>query len=116
MTKKEAVENHRKMWRWISEKTFERKRKVWKYEYFEENNLDSPINDCFCCEYVSQFATDACVKCPINWGNGFCMDSYYSHWLKWKYSYWFCAYYANLIANLPERETKDFDIVEEVVL
>ena len=26
MTKKEAVENHHKMWRWISEKTFERKK------------------------------------------------------------------------------------------
>ena len=40
MTKKEAVENHRKMWRWIAEKTLERKRKVWKYEYFKENKLD----------------------------------------------------------------------------
>ena len=37
MTKKKAVENHRKMWWWIAEKTLERERKVWKYEYFEEN-------------------------------------------------------------------------------
>ena len=112
MTKREAVENHRKMWRWIAEKTLERKRKVWKYEYFEENELDSPFNDCFCCEYTSQFNGD-CVKCPINWGNKFCMESYYVDWSEWEYRYWLCAYYADLIANLPERETKDFDIVEE---
>lgn len=112
MTKKEAVENHHKMWRWISEKTFERKRKVWKYEYFEENEIDPHINDCFCCEYVSQFGKNDCVKCPINWGDKFCMDSYYVDWLKWEYCYWYCAYYADVIANLPERETKDFDIVE----
>ena len=30
MTKKEAVENHRKMWRWIAEETVKRKSKVFK--------------------------------------------------------------------------------------
>ena len=113
MTKKEAVENHRKMWRWIAEKTLERKRKVWKYEYFEENKLDPPINYCFCCEYASQFKMADCVKCPIKWDNGFCMDSYYLDWSEWEGSYRGCAYYANAIANLPERKTEDFDIVEE---
>ena len=116
MTKKEAVKNHRKMWRWIAEKTLERKRKVWKHEYFEENKLDPPINDCFCCGYASQFITFDCVKCPINWGNKFCVDSYYVDWSEWEYSYWLCAYYADLIANLPERETEDFDILESDML
>lgn len=118
MTKKEAVENHRKMWRWIAEKTLERKRKVWKYEYFIENKLDPPINYCFCCGYTSQFTGDwgDCVKCPINWDNTYCMDSYYLDWSECEDSYRGCAYYADLIANLPERETKDFDIAEECVL
>ena len=114
MTKMEAVENHRKMWRWIAEKTLERKRKVWKYEYFEENKLDPPINYCFCCEYTSQFKDD-CEKCPIKWDNTYCMDSCYVDWSEWEDSYRGCAYYANVIANLPERETEDFDIVEECV-
>ena len=113
MTKKEAVENHRKMWRWISKKTFERKRRVWKYEFFEENELSEPINDCFCCEYASQFGKHICVKCPIKWDNISCMDSCYLLWTLCEYSYSLSGYYAYLIANLPERETKDFDIVEE---
>lgn len=116
MTKKEAVENHRKMWRWIAEKTLERKRQVWKDEYFEENKLDPPINDCFCCEYASQFITFDCVKCPINWENKFCTNSCYADWSDCEYSYWYCAYYANLIANLPERKTEDFDILESDML
>lgn len=112
MTKREAVENHRKMWRWIAEKTIERKRKVCEHEYFEENELYPPINDCFCCEYTSQFK-GGCVKCPINWDNTYCMNSYYLDWLDCEYSYWHCAYYAYLIAYLTERETEDFDIVEK---
>ena len=88
------------------------KRKVRKYDYFEENELYPPTNDCFCCEYASQFKGD-CEKRPINWGNTYCMNSYYLDWLEWEYCYWFCAYYADLIANLPERETEDFDIMEE---
>ena len=112
MTKKEAVENHRKMWWWIARKTLERERKVWKYEYFEENKLYPPINDCFCCEYTSQFKGD-CKKCPINWDNTYCLNSYYVDWSECDYSYLFCAALADLIANLPERETEDFDIVEE---
>lgn len=102
------------MWRWIAKKTLERKRKVWKYEYFVENKLYLHINDCFCCEYASQFKALDCTKCPINWDNAYCMKSYYRDWSEWEGSYWFCAYYAALIANLPERETKDFDIVEGI--
>lgn len=112
MTKKEAVENHRKMWRWIAKKTLERKRKVWKDEYFEENKLDPTINDCFCCEYASQIIAFDCVKCPINWENKLCTNSCYADWSDCD-SYRYCAYYADLIANLPERETEYFDIVEE---
>lgn len=66
MTKKEAVESHRKMWRWIAEKKIERKTRVVKCEYFEENKLDPPFNGCFCCGYVSQFKGNDCAKCLIN--------------------------------------------------
>lgn len=114
MTKNEAVENHRKMWRWIAEKTLERKRKVWKGEYFEENDLyPKPFNDCFCCDYITQFNPIDCAKCPINWGAERCINSYYSDWSDWERDYLSCANCASLIANLPERETKYFDVVEE---
>lgn len=110
----------RKPWKTIAKcgggsrkKRLKEKRKVKKWEYFEENELDPILNNCFCCCYASQFIKGDCVKCPINWDGEHCMNSYYSEWLKWEYSYWFCSYYADLIANLPERETKDFDVMEE---
>lgn len=40
------------------------------------------------------------------------MSSYYSDWSDWERGFLFYANCALLIANLPERETKDFDIVE----
>lgn len=116
MTKKEAVENHRKMWRWIAEKTFERKRRVEKEEYFIEVKpaLKGLIyNNCFCCEYTFSLRPMDCDKCPIKWNNTFCMDSYYGNWLIELENYWSSAIYAVAVAKLPERETEDFDVVKE---
>lgn len=117
MTKKDAVENHRKMWRWIAEKTLERKRKVKKVEYFNEVKPSlkySIYNDCFCCEYAFfSMGTTGCDKCPIKWNNTMCMDSYFVRWLDEFENYRLCAIYALAISKLPERETKYFDIVEE---
>lgn len=33
MTRKEAIENHRKMWNWIADETVKQQRKVLKSEY-----------------------------------------------------------------------------------
>ena len=114
MTKKEAVENHRKMWRWIAEETFKRQRKVFKDEYLSLLYDNQHISyECFCCEYVSQFLTGICSICPITWPGGRC---YGENGLYTKFS---CTSslkqrveIARLISELPERKTSVFDIVE----
>lgn len=114
MTKKEAVENHRKMWRWIAEETLKRERKVYKDEYLSLLYHIQDINgECFCCEYVSQLTYDACSMCPITWPGGSCCgkNGLYTKFgrartLKQR------AELAHIISELPERETNKFDIVE----
>lgn len=119
MTKKEAVENHRKMWRWIAEETLKRKRKVFKGEYLlqlYDNQLiyEDITNECFCCEYVSQFIYDVCDRCPITWPGG-CCNGENGLYEKFTYanSLEQCAKIARIISELPERETTVFDIVED---
>ena len=106
MTKQEALENHRKLWNWIADKTMERKRRVEKFEYFEENGIDMILNGCYCCKYDSQF-NNLCDHCPIDWGNDnndCCYkNSPYNKW-SFEYDYLKAAQYAREIANLPERE------------
>lgn len=112
MTKKEAVENHRKMWRWIAEETLKRQRKVFKDEYLSLVYEDI-INDCFCCEYVSQFTDECCSICPITWPGGRC-SGYNGLYTKFTYAGTLeqRAELAHTISELPERETNAFDIVE----
>ena len=125
LTKKQAIEEHRKMWNWIAEriknyplkKLFLLPNYNWlslisdlKYYYLYEvkkqvfGDLD---NDCFCCEYASN-----CRHCLIVWSgtNKICFEKFgeylelislngYSDENKEK------AYKLALkIANLPERE------------
>lgn len=125
LTKKQAIKEHRKMWRWIAEriknyplkKLFSLPNYNWlslisdlKYYYLYEvkkqvfGDLD---NNCFCCEYACN-----CRHCPIVWSgtNKTCFEKFgeylelislngYSDENKEK------AYKLALkIANLPERE------------
>lgn len=114
MTKKEAVENHRKMWRWIAEETLKRERKVFKGEYLSPLYHNQNItNDCFCCEYVFQFTNEACSMCPITWPGGCCCggNGLYTKFIRAR-TLKQRAELAHIISELPERETNKFDIVE----
>ena len=125
LTKKQAIEEHRKMWNWIAErikiyplkKLFSLPNYNWlslisdlKYYYLYEVKkqvFDDLDNDCFCCEYARN-----CQHCPIVWSgtNKTCIGMFgeylelislneYSDENKEK------AYKLALkIANLPERE------------
>ncbi|MDO5399307.1 MAG: hypothetical protein Q4G33_15440 [bacterium] len=98
MTKQEAIENHRKMWRWIAEQTRIRKRIVSKNEYFDTFGIPYISTCCYCCEY----AENTCSNCPIEWNRRYCMDSEYAKWLyadTWQEA----AHWAEVIAELPER-------------
>lgn len=117
MTKKEAVENHRKMWRWIAEETLLREAKVHKKDYFEHFKIASiPFRMCYLCDYVNKLNIKffKCRKCPVNWGKWKTCYADHSLYYKWYKTddYELCAKYAKEISELEERETKKFDSAE----
>lgn len=117
LTKKQAVEEHRKMWRWIAEETEKQKRVITKEEYLSLYYKDIYlVNAWFCCEYSVQQG-GLCKKCPINWDSecdkymccdktNFEDDNLYALWTEagdtenWKKA----AEVARQIAELPESE------------
>ena len=133
LTKEQAIEEHRKMWNWIADKTSELQLCMTKDDYItQELNIDinSEIllhtkSSCFCCLYASNVAktVEKCKCCPIDWGKH-TTDSYmcervvctadltvrgiYSEWVYAleNYDYEECARLARQIANLPEAINK----------
>lgn len=108
MSKKEAVENYRKMWRWIAEETLSRKTKIHKKDYFEHFKIASiPFRMCYLCDYVNKLNIKffKCRKCPVNWGKRktcYADDSLYYKWYK-TYHYELCAKYAKEMSELEEK-------------
>ncbi len=106
LTREQAIEEHRKMWRWIAEETLKRKKKVWKENYFKEHPeyKELPISLCWCCEY----ADVKCLKCPLVWPNGGCTEKKEKIGLFYKWvietNYKKAAKYARKIAELGEKE------------
>lgn len=67
LTKEQAIEEHRKMWRWIAIETQKRQIPVKKEEYLKKYFPDeSIIKNCFCCEYDG---FSECAYCPIYWNS-----------------------------------------------
>ena len=127
LSREEAIENHRKMWKWIAEETLKREKIVCKEEYLEEYFPDESIRSgCFCCEYGKQKTNSEenieenimckwCKFCPLDWGSDCstsqCMDKSFFNdnsnlfALFAKTSSWEeAAKLAKQIAELPERK------------
>lgn len=112
LTKEQAIENHRRLWRHIAEKTRAEKRCVYKYEAIEDIWDDIKIcSQCWCCEYAFRLNSYSCTQCPVVWGDEsaatvWCMGSECGEWRDtcdnddWEKA----AEMAERIANLPERE------------
>lgn len=75
MTREQAIEEHRKMWRWIVEQ-YRKGRNEFitdlKVEYITKIFGEEDIcNDCFCCEYAKNqadiYECEMCECCPIEW-------------------------------------------------
>lgn len=118
LTKSQAIEKHREMWKWIAVRTLRTKRKIYKHEFFDYyqiSNENTPIFSCFCCEYP-QYKNDKdffdrCNRCPIEWpitrmqlykNFNICMSSYYYEWFVTR-NYKEAALLAYKISKLPER-------------
>ena len=127
LTKKEAIENHRKMWNWIAVMLKSERYKAFDYmehgkrygititclkeAYINMIGLKGEIYcDCFCCEYAfNSNLLRACDNCPVIWSYDRCDE------VGCEYGQLFFLPYTpeNLpkavalaleIANLPERE------------
>lgn len=97
LTVKDYIEEHRKMWEWISEETARQQRLITKDEYFsyvmsprylESLGFNVKYNrikcNCFCCAYCDSrnitygmyISECACEKkCPIDWPGNYCGSS-----------------------------------------
>lgn len=128
LTKQQAVEEHRKMWRWIAEQTEKQQRYITKVDYLEQLEIpksEYPHSNCFCCEYGKNTrislgycdnAENTCKFCPIDWDSTeiefMCQnkdsthDNLYYSWVKCKIDEDLqqAAKLAKQIAELPERK------------
>lgn len=77
-TFEETIENHRKMWLWISQKIMEdakhgivRALECYKrsYKINVMNTREYIRNNCFCCHYSKFTAKNYCNSCPLYWND-----------------------------------------------
>lgn len=84
-TKQQAVEEHRKMWRWIANELethsvgelagkyygLSEMKKEYMNKFIEEHKTNHfVLKCCFCCEYAAQENGDIqtrCIECPVVW-------------------------------------------------
>ena len=106
MTKQEALENHRHMWRWIAEQTRIEKRFICEEDYFKAfKKVHKPLLlNRYGCEYIVNNAIQSCEDCIVKWNDYSCMNPH-SEYLEWLYSKTWeeATYWAKIIAELPER-------------
>ena len=104
MTREETIKKHRELWRWIADETRKRKRTVFKHEN-PDIMVERPFNNCWLCAYAND-----CDTCPIKWGEN-CKDcaddgSPFVEWSNSGHDWKARAYYADIIAELPEKGEK----------
>ena len=101
LTKKQAIEEHRKMWNWIADAI--KNKEDWsvvescydwdsliaklKYRYllnYKDQKYKNIYADCFCCEYADNVINNTyydynfCSYCPVMWSGstGYCCGKY----------------------------------------
>lgn len=108
LTRKQAVENEKRKWLHIAEKTRLEKRCVDEEEAIKGIWGDVKVlGRSWHCEYVDQLDS-CCDSCPVVWGNAG-EDCESSEFGKWRDAYFDddwerAADLAEKIANLPERK------------
>lgn len=106
LTKKQAIQEHRKMWNWIAdqyENSCNEHVEDLKSMYIKLNGFNDIKDNCFCCEY-DQYHRGLCMSCPVIWGNDICFV-YGSEYdcIRSIRNNKECAIVSRQIANLPER-------------
>ena len=133
LTKKRAIEEHRKMWNWIAEQyenetdillelhDIDRLKDYYIQLHLNELSDLKMEGNCFCCAYDRLYNGD-CSHCPLNWGsndwNVACMRmgdeaglfetiDILTHEKSSKEALEFCGKIARKIANLSERNINE---------
>ena len=133
LTKKRAIEEHRKMWNWIAEQyenetdillelhDIDRLKDYYIQLHLNELSDLKMAGNCFCCAYDRLYNGD-CSHCPLNWGNNdwnvACMRmgdeaglfetiDILTHEKSSKETLEFCGKIARKIANLSERNINE---------
>ena len=101
------IENHRRLWRWLTYQSLIKKRKVYKAEYFNFYNIKTNVyNNCYLCEYSINQNTEkeSCSFCPIKWKHCTNPRSLYHKWVSCLNSnYKKASYYAWRISKLKKK-------------
>lgn len=110
----QAVEEHRKMWRWIAENSHSKSILDMKQDYLNKffDNQEVEL-ECFCCEYDHNF-NDNCSHCPLVWSGEYpchCTESKSPYAkIHRAHSIYEFRELAYEIANLPTREKGEDDL------
>lgn len=73
LTRKEAIEKHREMWRWLAKEMESKGIILRKIDYFDAMgtpDADIPRAYCFVCDYADSLTEEdenTCMNCPILW-------------------------------------------------
>lgn len=90
MTRGEALQKCKEHWRWLADTGGKL-----RSEYFEIKGIHSkewPLNECYCCEYDTQFTAEGevdCPHCPLTgyaWSSSSCLSREVSI-----FDAWFCS-------------------------
>ena len=107
--RKYCIDNHRKMWHWLSDNP-DKVKKDWPgWEKYDIDPSPKEMEYCFLCCYISHTEDMSCNDCPLDWViTDMCEGTYPET------SYYVSYYdaitlkaktkYAKIIANLPEKD------------
>lgn len=128
LTKEQAVEEHRKMWRIIAAKTI-MEQKIFKPEDYLEEYYSGKIiyRNSFCCEYANLIMNENCDSCPVDWkstadrymcedkDNNVVGEGFLDQWIDAVNceDYRKAGHYAALIAELPERDVETKEVIKQ---
>ena len=102
--RKYCIDNHRKMWHWLSENPKKEKKDWPGWEHHKKED-----GYCFLCGYISADPDKDCHSCPIDWvvtdmcSTVYPKKSYYQLYLN-AITHKAKTKYAEIIANLPEKD------------
>ncbi len=114
LTREQAIEKHREEWRWIANECRRQKNMVLKSNYARVFGVEELANYDYICEYTQSLGAklgNGCQgQCPLKFNDSGASCTHkgaFAQWCATDFGDWErAAYLAELIAELPEKETE----------